>query len=50
MRAALLRTRLAFVLVLASALSLLTLDFRGFGPLETAQNGLRAVSIVVFAR
>ena len=37
------RSRFILLLVLASALSLLTLDFRGFGPLETAQNGLRAV-------
>ncbi|MGD9753893.1 MAG: rod shape-determining protein MreC [Acidimicrobiia bacterium] len=37
------RSRFLLLLVVATALSLLTLDFRGFGPLESAQNGLRAV-------
>lgn len=37
------RSRFVLLLVVATSLSLLTLDFRGFGPLETVQNGLRGV-------
>jgi rod shape-determining protein MreC len=37
------RSRFVFLLLAATALSLLTLDFRGFGPLETAQDGVRGV-------
>lgn len=37
------RSRFVLLLVVATSLSLLTLDFRGFGPLETVQNGFRGV-------
>lgn len=37
------RSRFILLLLVATALSMLTLDFRGFGPLESAQNGLRRV-------
>lgn len=36
------RSRYTLGLLILSALTLLTLDFQGFGPLETAQNGLRS--------
>lgn len=35
------RTRLRLALLVLTALSLVTLDFRGFGPLETAQSSVR---------
>jgi rod shape-determining protein MreC len=37
------RSRFVLLLLSATALSLLTLDFRGFGPLETAQDRVRDV-------
>jgi len=37
------RSRFVLLLIIATALSLVTLDFRGFGPLETVQTGLRSI-------
>jgi rod shape-determining protein MreC len=37
------RSRFVLLLLVATALSLVTLDFRGFGPLETVQNGVRSL-------
>ena len=37
------RSRFVLLLLAATALSLMTLDFRGFGPLENAQTALRGV-------
>lgn len=37
------RSRFILLLLVATALSLVTLDFRGFGPLATVQRGVRSV-------
>ena len=37
------RSRFVLLLLVATALSLMTLDFRGFGPLETVQSGFRGL-------
>src|SRR5690349_21555080 len=37
------RSRTIVALVVATAVTLITLDFRGFGPLESAQQALRNV-------
>ncbi len=37
------RTRYTLIVLVLSAVTLLTLDFRGFGPLESAQTGLRNI-------
>ena len=37
------RSRFVLLLLVATALSFVTLDFRGFGPLETVQNGVRSL-------
>lgn len=37
------RSRFILLLLVVTALSMVTLDFRGFGPLETVQNGVRGL-------
>ncbi|MBM3682943.1 MAG: rod shape-determining protein MreC [Actinobacteria bacterium] len=38
------RPRFVFLVTVATAVSLLTLDFRGFGPMRSVQSGLRVVT------